>query len=141
MDKEYQPKSRWNLLMKSNILYFHPQAKHKKCRLISTSLPVRCSLASQKGFWSNSLSRNSLVFNVLFYFIFQKAWEPVHSSEGFALIGPQRHSRATQSRSLAAAGRLPRQPWPAWTIPHPHHQGNAQTHRPGETATFRNLVL
>lgn len=43
--------------------YFHPQAKHKKYRLISTSLPVRCLLASQKGFWSNSLSRNYLVFS------------------------------------------------------------------------------
>ena len=52
-----------------------------------------------------------------------QAWKPVHSSKGFVPTGPQRHSWAAQSWSLAAAVRLPRQPWPAWALPHPHHQG------------------
>lgn len=53
-----------------------------------------------------------------------QAWEPLHSSEGFALAGSGRHSWGTQSWSLAAAGRLSQQPWPTWTLPHPNYQGN-----------------
>lgn len=66
-----------------------------------------------------------------------QAWEPLHSSEGFALTGARRHSWATQSWSLAAAGRLSQQPWPTWTLPHPNYQGNSR----GGTACCNNLLL
>lgn len=66
-----------------------------------------------------------------------QAWEPLHSSEGFALAGSERHSWATQSRSLAAAGRLSQQPWPTWTLPHPNYQGNIR----GGTACCNHLFL
>lgn len=66
-----------------------------------------------------------------------QAWEPLHSSEGFALAGSGRHSWATQSRSLAAAGRLSQQPWPTWTLPHPNYQGNIG----GGAACGHNLLF
>lgn len=66
-----------------------------------------------------------------------QAWEPLHSSEGFALAGSGWHSWATQSWSLAAAGRLSQQPWPTWTLPHPNYQGNIR----GGAACCNNLLL
>lgn len=66
-----------------------------------------------------------------------QAWEPLYSSEGFALAGSGRHSWATQSWSLAAAGRLSQQPWPTWTLPHPNYQGNIG----GGAACGHNLLF
>lgn len=83
---------------------------------ITISFPPICIAALQ----NNKVL--SLICVCLRCFVFQ-AREPVHSSKGSALIGSQWHSWTTQSWSLAAAGWLPRQPWPAWTLPHPHHQG------------------
>lgn len=79
--------------------------------------------AARQNNFQNELNWIKWDYTLMEYFWMCQAWEPVHSSKGFTTVGSQRHSRATQSWGLAAAGRLPRQPRPAWALPLTHHQG------------------
>lgn len=81
-----------------------------------------CPAARQNNIQSE-VNRIKWDYTLMEYFWMCQAWEPVHSSEGFTTVGSQRHSWAAQSWSLAAAGRLPRQPRPARALPLTHHQG------------------
>lgn len=81
-----------------------------------------CPAARQNNIQSE-VNRIKWDYTLMEYFWMYQAWEPVHSSEGFTTVGSQWHSWAAQSWSLAAAGRLPRQPRPAGALPLTHHQG------------------